>query len=493
VIGIVQVGQQALADRYMYLPAIGLFVMLTWGLSELNQFLSHQAPVAEEPKPQKARPAAADLKQGTAGVARPTSLSPAPAMTALALLALAICGFQTFAQSGYWKNTTTLFTHALAVTQNNAVAHNNLGAVLVDAGDIPAAEQHFTEAVRIQPRNGDALANLAVCRDKQGRTPEAMELFARAIEAQPTAVAHYNFANALAKQKRFAEAETHYQAALEKRPEFVECWHNLGNMKTAEGKRGEAESCYRAALRLRPGYIEARLNLGILLVGQQKLDEAIAEFKTAVQVAPNNPDAHFDLASAWNTKGDFAQAAAEFAEAVRLRPNDLENRANLAQALMNQGKVAEATQQFEEILRLNPTPQAHYGVALALDGRGQAKAAIAHYREAIRLDTNNPAYPNDLAWLLATCPKPDIRDGAEAVRLAEQACRLSGGKEPRFWGTLDAAYAEAGRFDDAAATAMKTRDLALAAGQKDVAQAAEERLALYRAKRAYRTAQLNEK
>ena len=105
----------------------------------------------------------------------------------------------------------------------------------------------------------------------------------------------------------------------------------------------------------------------------------------------------------------------------------------------------------------------------------------------MRLSPNTSLYLNDLAWLLATNPKPERREGAEAVRLAERACALSGGKEARFWGTLDAAYAEAGRFVDAMATATKARDLALAAGQPDIAQRAEERLALYRAGKPYRT------
>src|SRR5258708_27196404 len=102
---------------------------------------------------------------------------------------------------------------------------------------------------------------------------------------------------------------------------------------------------------------------------------------------------------------------------------------------MTQGKVAEALQQFEEILRLRPTAPAHYYLALALDAQGRGKQAIIHYREAIRLDPKAPDYLNDLAWLLATCPEEGLRDGADAVKLAEQACALSGGKEPRFWGT----------------------------------------------------------
>jgi Flp pilus assembly protein TadD len=123
---------------------------------------------------------------------------------------------------------------------------------------------------------------------------------------------------------------------------------------------------------------------------------------------------------------------------------------------------------------------------LAHHGLDQFDDALAYYREAVRLAPDVPDYLNDLAWLLATCPKAEVRNGEEAVRLAEKACRLGGDKDARFWGTLDAAYAEAGRFEEAAATARKTRELASAAGLKDIAEAAEKRLQLYDSHRPYR-------
>jgi Flp pilus assembly protein TadD len=155
--------------------------------------------------------------------------------------------------------------------------------------------------------------------------------------------------------------------------------------------------------------------------------------------------------------------------------------------LLYDGKMAEAARQFRVVLRVRPNAGAHYHLALALDSLGQADEAVVHYREAVRLSPNTPLYLNDLAWFLATNPKAELRNGAEAVRLAEQACRLSGGKEARFWGTLDAAYAETGRFAEAMATAAKVREMALATGQPEIAKRAAERLALYRAGKPYRS------
>lgn len=167
-------------------------------------------------------------------------------------------------------------------------------------------------------------------------------------------------------------------------------------------------------------------------------------------------------------------------------PGSAQARKELGVALVSRGHMAEAVPQLEAALQDSPDARTHYYLALALHGQGQFADALTQYREAVRLDPNMPDYANDLAWLLATCPQAEVRDGKEAVRLAEQACQVIGGKEARFWGTLDAAYAEAGRFDEAVATAQKARALALAAGQKDIAEAAEARLALYRAGKAYR-------
>jgi protein O-mannosyl-transferase len=452
VIGVVQVGNQALADRYMYLPLIGLLVMVAWSAAELP---------ARWPW----------TRQWVA---------------AGGLAALGACGVLTWQQSGYWKSSVTLFEHALAVTQENLVAQNNLGAALLAAGDFAGAEPHFAEAVRLRPRYQDSIVNLGLCQEQQGRTNEALALMERASQIRPNAQAEYNLARLLSDQGRLTEAESHYQAALKLQQEFTEAWCNLGMLHARQGRTEAAAQDYAEALRAKPASVQAHLLLGAALGGLKRYDEAIAQFDAVLRADPANADAHYNIGLVLNGRGDGAGAVAHFAEAARLRPGDLDTRRNLGLALLFQGKLAEAAAQFEAVLQAQPNAAAHYYLALALDGQGQAEAAVAHYREAIRLAPKAALYLNDLAWLLATSPKDEARNGTEAVRLAEEACRLSGGKAPRFQGTLDAAYAEAGRFDEAVAAASKTREMALAAGQPEIAQAAEQRRELYRAHKPYR-------
>ena len=452
VIGIVQVGQQAMADRYSYLPLVGLFVAIVWSAAEIP---------ARWP--------------GTRSW-----------LIVCAAAVIVACAVLTWNQTGHWRNSASLFEHALAVTRNNAVAHNNLGVTLLDAENLAAAEGHFAEAVRLKANYPDGLGNLGLCRARQGRLEEAGDLFQRSLKIKPTGPVHNNLGKVLSQQGQLEQAEAHYQAALRLDPGLVEAWYNLGALEANRGRTAEAAQDYAAALRIKPDYAEAHLSLGALLAGQRKFDEAIVHFQAALRAAPDQADAHFNLAAALNAKGDFAGAATHFAETCRLHPEDIEARENLGLALLYERSMSAAARQFREVLRVRPDARTHYHLGLALDSLGQSEEALAHYREAVRLSPNAPLYLNDLAWFLATNPKAELRNGAEAVRLAEQACRLSGGKEPRFWGTLDAAYAEVGRFAEAIVTAAKVRELALAAGQPEIAQRAEERLALYRANKPYR-------
>jgi len=152
-----------------------------------------------------------------------------------------------------------------------------------------------------------------------------------------------------------------------------------------------------------------------------------------------------------------------------------------------QEKFKEAKAHFEAAVRADPSfAPPYYSLGLMAEAEGNPKEAIAQYRRGMELEPDSASGYYRLAWLLASHPMAEVRDGAEAVRLAQRACELTGGNEPHYLAALDAAYAEAGRFDDAIQTARKGRDLALAAGNKPLAAEAEARLALYGRRRPFR-------
>src|SRR5262249_52432949 len=149
------------------------------------------------------------------------------------------------------------------------------------------------------------------------------------------------------------------------------------------------------------------------------------------------------LGDVFREDGKTNEAVQQYAAALKLNPNDDLTRESLGFLLAREGKTAAAAEQFSELVRLRPNAEAHYHLALCLVTLGQPQTGIEHFRAAIRLNPNWPEPLNDLAWLLATSSRPEFRNGTEAVQLAEGACELSGHKEARFVGTLDAAYAEA--------------------------------------------------
>jgi tetratricopeptide (TPR) repeat protein len=219
--------------------------------------------------------------------------------------------------------------------------------------------------------------------------------------------------------------------------------------------------------------------------------------------------------------GDFTGAVAQSAEAVRLGTNNLRALTYQARALSRLGKFEEAEQcfrqvlatdadrldvwyllgldqlrrglyddaasSFAEILRLQPASvETHFQRALALAGKGDAAGSIAEYKEVLRATPNSVAALNNLAWILATCLDAPIRNGAEAVSLAEGACERTAYREPMFIGTLAAAYAEAGQFDKAVAASGKAISLASSQGQTNLLKKNLEMIELFKKQEPYR-------
>jgi tetratricopeptide (TPR) repeat protein len=321
VIGLVQVGEQAYADRYMYLPSIGLFLVAVWFGADLLASRKSRSRLAV-------------------------------AIAATVVVAMTLTAF---VQTSYWRNSETLWTHALAVTNDNDFAHNNLGYLCVDHGELDRAISHFEAASRIRSSKPDP---------------------------------HYSVGSA-----------------------FVQM--NLADAFARKGQSDQAMAHYEEAIQLQPNYADAYYNRGNVLLTKGRIAEAIADLETAIQIQPADADAHTCLGNAF----------------------------------LRQGAVSEA---------------------------------IAQYEQAVALAPQDPHSRNNLAWLLATSPDSPIRSGARAVELAQQAVQLSGGRDPQFRRTLAAAYAETGRFSEAANAAEQAMAIANLQGNSRLATALKQDIVLYR-------------
>jgi tetratricopeptide (TPR) repeat protein len=216
-------------------------------------------------------------------------------------------------------------------------------------------------------------------------------------------------------------------------------------------------------------------------------------WRHTVQVTSGNAVARQNLGSALTEQRRFAEAAHEFEEALKIAPMYAEAESNFGFVLFMLGRNEEAVTHYQRALAMKPIGRTHYLLANTLVAEGKTADAIPEYRQAVELEPELPPALNDLAWILAANPDPALRDGPEAVRMAEQACATSVAPNPLMIGTLAAAYAEAGRFPEAVAAAERAKGLALQQGQTAIAQKNEELLQLYRAGKAYHEPAPNEK
>lgn len=266
--------------------------------------------------------------------------------------------------------------------------------------------------------------------------------------------------------------------------------NNLARILTERGDYQEAEKQCLAAVAIAPDSPAAYYNLGNAYFYRNKFDEAMRQFSEAVRLAPNDSSSHNNLANALAKRGRVGEAVFHFGEALRLNPNNLEAHSSLANVLGRQGKDEEAKEQYLEVLRLNAGDSvAHNNLGQLLAVEGKLDEALPHFLEAVRLKPDSPealANLNNLAWILATNPDAKRRNGVQAVQLAERACALCGSRIPPFLDTLAAAYAEAGRFDDAIRIEQRAIEAAEQAGEKTRAAKLRQRLALYRAGQPYR-------
>jgi Flp pilus assembly protein TadD len=310
VIGLVQVGRQAMADRYTYIPSVGLFIMAAWGLAALAS---------------------------TARIPRAT-------IAAAAGIVLVLLSARTFVQARYWKSTVTLFEHAVEENPRNAMAHNMLGSALDEQGRTAEAEQHLRQALALEPGFASAHLSLGLLLAKRGETTEAAshleqalrtkpnnapahkvlggilgrmgrleeagEQFAEAARLDPTdPEARYSLGLTLAARKRYGEAAAEYEGALRLGAKEADVWNSLGFTRQKLGRLDEAMQAYMQALRLRSDYPDARYNLALVLDDLGRTDDALAQLRNLLRIHPGYKDARAALAAIQARGGRAGESA----------------------------------------------------------------------------------------------------------------------------------------------------------------------------------------
>ena len=300
VIGLVQVGGQAMADRYTYIPLIGLFIIVAWGVSDLFKKWQH--------------------KKNFLGVS--------------IMIILSALAWKTFHQLGYWKNGIVLFENAVSVTENNYLAHNNLGTAYGPV-DLDKAIYHYKAALKIKPDYVTAFFNLGIVMEKKGKTDEAIANYLEALRINPNYLEVYNnLGVVLFKKGDYEGAALYFNKALKINPQKTDARNNIANVLFAQGKVDEAVLHYKEAIRIDPKHSNAHYNLGNILLKQGKTKEAFTHFSEAIKINPDYAQGFNKIGEILFKQGKIDRAKVFFSKAIQIDPNDKEARKNLG--LVNQ-------------------------------------------------------------------------------------------------------------------------------------------------------------
>lgn len=423
VIGLVQVGAQARADRYTYLPLIGIFFALSWGLTGL--------------------------------VAQRLWLEKIAAVATLAVL-IAL-GITSRTQLQHWRDDRSLCTRAAKVTTGNYMAWGGLGIIEAKAGNWPSAMTNLMRAyeyAKTHHTERSVSYYIGVALQMQGKPKEALPYLQDCV------------------------------VSVEMQPELD---HRLSLSLMDTGQLAEAEGHAKAALAAKPDNLDYNLGMAALLVTKGDMNRAAFIYTTAVEKHPQEPLAIKSYGEFLILVNRSAEAETWLAKAVNLKPTNPAYRKAFAGLLQSNGKTKLAAEQFETAYKLTaPTAQELLTLSELYGQLNQPHQLLDCYNRAIAAGPDSLLALNNCAWLLATSPDDGIRNGVRAVELAERACQISQWKFPVLMGTLAAAYAEAGRFSDAVAMADRAIAKAREGNEEDTARRNAELRELYLQDKPYR-------
>jgi len=308
-------------------------------------------------------------------------------------------------------------------------------------------------------------------------------LYSATLQKNPGCwMAHYNLGIVLREQGETDQAIDHYRQAVALRPDYAEAHYNLGRLLVEQGQLNDAIAHYERAAAINPADAEAQNNLGVTLFGIGRTDDAIAHYQKALEIRPHYAETSCNLANALIAKDDFDGAIARYKACLAAIPDQEEAQYNLASALLRKGRTDEAIVEYQKVLQMQPeSADAHANLGIAWLAKGRARDAIAEYTKAVQISPENLAALSNLAWLLATSADSSLRNGSEAVRLAERADSASSrsDKHPTVLRILAAAYAEAGQFAEAKETAQHALEAANIQGNTTLANTLRDEIALY--------------
>ena len=352
VIGLVKIGAYAMADRYSYVPLIGIFVILAWGVAALLSKKSRRKAV----------------------------------YTGFSVFTIVFCLATTWFQIRVWQNQYTLFAHAVEVTSDNYLAHIGLGLALKKQGKLDEATNQFFEALRIKPDYIPTYLNLGSIYYIQNKTDEAITYFSKAVQKNPNLVKAHNSLGMLYDQKgQLDKAIEHFRATLAIQPENVSAHKFLAKALAAQGSLDEAVYHYSELLQLQPADADVHYNLGLALENQGKLAEAEEQYSAALKINPEYANAHYNLANLMAKQGRFNPAIEHYQKTLSIDSNHIQALNNLAFVYASRKDYQKALSSLLQLAALQPeNPAVSYNIASLYAKQHQVAESIEWLEAALK-------------------------------------------------------------------------------------------------------------
>ena len=391
VIGLVQVGNQAMADRYTYIPLIGMFIIVSWGISDLLNKLRDQSSEIRVRRSGfgdqtvRIRKEEREKRKGVVGQGPGERIKEkglrikermvggrvaeiVPTITKLfkksrfqeivlgisAGLILVALASKTYSQLNSWKNGITLFEHAVSVTHNNYCAYNNLGSAY-ESVDLDKAIFYYKAALKIRPNDAAAFYNLGNVFLEKGNIDKAIHYYLNALKIKPNDTAALNnLGGALIKKGDYDKANYYFKRALKTDPTGSETCMNFANALFLQAKPDIAVSLYKKILQTDSENADVHYNLAVVLSSQKKYQEAIRHYNKTLSIDPNYLKAHYNLGNILLKQGKMQEALVHYAETIKIKPDYVQAYNKMGLILFKQGKLDKAKVLFSKAVQVDP-------------------------------------------------------------------------------------------------------------------------------------------
>jgi len=321
VIGLVQVGSQAMADRYTYMPSVGISFMLTWGILYLVKRENIRKKV----------------------------LFPAGVAILIFLSVL------TWKQCGYWKDSIKLWNHALQVTKNNFMAHGNLGLELFNKGKTDEALIHYNKALLINPNLPVVHQDRGVAYVELGQYQKALEDFRKAVSISPDyADAYYNMGTTLVILTRYESAIDNFNEAIRLYPSFSNAYYNRGLAYHKIGRYRDALDDFSKDISFRPDHADAYYNRGSLYISMGQYQQAIEDMSSVIRLKPDNSSAYFNRSNAYVALSQYQKAIDDLSAVIKLDPKSFDSYNNRGALYIQLGWYQQALNDYTTAIQLKP-------------------------------------------------------------------------------------------------------------------------------------------